>query len=95
MAYAVHANHMRMVGWDVSAGDWATSNPRTIADRVLRKVRGGSIIDLHDGLDGRVNVDRRVLVQAMPLILDGLRARGLHAVRLDQLIGISGYRGGC
>jgi peptidoglycan/xylan/chitin deacetylase (PgdA/CDA1 family) len=86
---------MRMVGWDVSAGDWATSNPRTIADRVLRKVRGGSIIDLHDGLDGRVNVDRRVLVQAMPLILDGLRARGLHAVRLDQLIGISGYRGGC
>jgi peptidoglycan/xylan/chitin deacetylase (PgdA/CDA1 family) len=95
VAYAVHANHMRMIGWDVSAGDWATSNPQTIADRVLRKVRGGSIIDLHDGLDGRVNVDRRVLVQAMPLILDGLRARGLHAVRLDQLLGIRGYRGGC
>jgi len=36
-----------------------------------------------------------VLVQAMPLILDGLRARGLQAVRLDQLLGISGYRGGC
>ena len=95
VAYAVHANHMRMVGWDVSAGDWATSNPRTIADRVLRKVRAGSIIDVHDGLDGRVNVDRRVLVQAMPLILDGLRARGLRVVRLDRLLGINGYRVGC
>jgi peptidoglycan/xylan/chitin deacetylase (PgdA/CDA1 family) len=86
---------MRMVGWDVSAGDWATSNPRTIADRVLRKVRAGSIIDVHDGLDGRVNVDRRALVQAMPLILDGLRARGLRVVRLDRLLGINGYRVGC
>ena len=95
VAYAVHANHMRMVGWDVSAGDWATSNPRTIADRILRKVRAGSIIDVHDGLDGRVNVDRRVLVQAMPLILDGLRARGLRVVRLDRLLGINGYRVGC
>jgi peptidoglycan/xylan/chitin deacetylase (PgdA/CDA1 family) len=95
MAYAVHANRMRMIGWDVSVGDWATSNPRTIADRVLRKVRPGSIIDLHDGLDGKVNVDRRVLVQALPLILDGLRARGLQVVRLDRLLGVSGYRNHC
>ena len=95
MAYAVHANRMRMIGWDVSVGDWGTSNPQTIADRVLRKVRRGSIIDLHDGLDGRVNVDRRVLVQAMPLILDGLRSRGLQVVRLDRLLGISGYRNHC
>jgi hypothetical protein len=42
-----------------------------------------------------VNVDRRVLVQAMPLILDGLRARGLQVVRLDRLLGISGYRNHC
>jgi hypothetical protein len=46
-------------------------------------------------LDGRVNVDRRALVQAMPLILDGLRARGLRVVRLDRLLGINGYRVGC
>jgi hypothetical protein len=42
-----------------------------------------------------VNVDRRVLVQAMPLILDGLRTRGLRVVRLDRLLGVGGYRVGC
>ena len=95
VAYAVHANRMRMIGWDVSVGDWSTSNPREIADRVLRQVRRGSIIDLHDGLDGKVNADRQVLVAAMPLILDGLRARGLQVVRLDRLLGLSGYGNRC
>jgi peptidoglycan/xylan/chitin deacetylase (PgdA/CDA1 family) len=95
MAYAVQRNRMQMIGWDVSAGDWATSDPQLIAHRVLSRVRAGSIIDLHDGLDGEVNVDRSVLVRAMPLILSGLHARGLQVVRLDRLLGRSGYTGRC
>jgi peptidoglycan/xylan/chitin deacetylase (PgdA/CDA1 family) len=83
---------MARVGWDDSAGDWATDRADVIARRVLRKVRPGSIIDLHDGLDGHPGVDRSVLVRAMPLILDGLRARGLRPVRLDALLGRPGYR---
>ena len=69
--------------------------PVLVTAEAVAQMKPGSIIDLHDGLDGRVNVDRRVLVQAIPLILEGFRARGLQAVRLDQLLGISGYRGGC
>lgn len=95
MAYAVQRNRMQTIGWDVSAGDWATSDPQLIAHRVLSRVRAGSIIDLHDGLDGEVNVDRGVLVRAMPLILAGLRARGLQVVRLDRLLGRSGYTDRC
>jgi peptidoglycan/xylan/chitin deacetylase (PgdA/CDA1 family) len=95
MAYAVGRNDMHMIGWDVSAGDWGTSDPQLIARRVLAKVRPGSIIDLHDGLDGQVNADRSVLVRAMPLILDGLAARGLQVVRLDRLLGMNGYADRC
>jgi len=81
-------NHReRMVLWDVSAQDWVTKDPRLIARRILAGVRPGSIILLHDGLDGDVSVDRSVLVRALPLILDGLEAKGLKPVRLDQLIG--------
>ena len=43
----------------------------------------GSIILLHDGLDGDVHADRSVLLTALPLILDGLRAKGLEPVTLD------------
>lgn len=95
LALAVHTRHMTMVGWDVGAGDFATTNARLVARRVLSRVRPGSIIDLHDGLDGRVTVDRSVLVRALPLILDGLHGRGLKVVRLDALVGKAGYLPAC
>ena len=86
---------MVMVGWDVSVGDWTTSDPALVARRVLDRVRPGSIIDLHDGLDGRVDADRTVLIAALPLILDGLAAKGLQPVRLDTLLGRAGYLSRC
>jgi peptidoglycan/xylan/chitin deacetylase (PgdA/CDA1 family) len=95
VAHVVADHDMTMIGWDASAGDWNRISPRTIADRVLRKVKGGSIVDLHDGLDGKVYADRSNLVAAMPLILDGLKAKGLQPVRLDVLLGKRGYLTGC
>lgn len=91
MAAVVHRHGMTMVTWDDSAGDWATRDAAMVSRRILRKVRPGSIIDLHDGLDGNVTADRSVLVRALPMILDGLAQRHLHAVRLDQLLGRRGY----
>ena len=78
---------MRMILWDDSAGDWAVTNPETVTRRILRGVHAGSIIVLHDGLNGNPEANRRVLLKAVPLILAGLRAKHLHPVRLDQLIG--------
>jgi peptidoglycan/xylan/chitin deacetylase (PgdA/CDA1 family) len=95
MAAVVHRHSMTMVGWDVSAGDWSATDPSTLARRILAKVRPGSIIDLHDGLDGDVTADRSVLVKAMPLILDGLAERGLQPVRLDELLGLPAYLPRC
>jgi peptidoglycan-N-acetylglucosamine deacetylase len=86
---------MTMIGWDVSAGDWKATNARHLADLIVGKARAGSIIDLHDGLDGRVDADRTVLVQALPMILDGLAAKGLQPVRLDELLSRPGYLDRC
>ncbi len=95
MAHVVRRAGMQMVTWDVSAGDWATTDADLVARRVLSQVRPGSIIVLHDGLDGRVNVDRTVVVRALPKILAGLRQRGLKPVRLDVLLGTPGYLAHC
>ena len=92
MAREVHEHHMRMAMWDVSVGDWNTTDAQAVADAVLRKARDGSIIDLHDGLDGNPSVDRSVVVEALPIILDGLRARHLRPVRLDELVGGPAYQ---
>jgi peptidoglycan/xylan/chitin deacetylase (PgdA/CDA1 family) len=91
IAHVVNDHHMRIIMWNVSAGDWAEKSARTIARRIVRDAKPGSIILLHDGLDGLPATDRTVLVRALPLILDGLRQRHLDPVGLDTLIGGPAY----
>jgi peptidoglycan/xylan/chitin deacetylase (PgdA/CDA1 family) len=80
-----------MIGWDDSAADFATTNARAVARRILERVHRGSIIVLHDGLDGNLTADRSVLSVALPIIMRGLAARGLQAVTLTQLLRVPGY----
>ncbi len=92
LAQVVRDHHLRMVLWSASAGDWATNDAQLVARRILVGTRPGAILLLHDGLDGNPSADREVLVKALPLILDGLRAKGLSAVRLDRLLGTGDYQ---
>ncbi len=92
---AVQRAGMQTVLWDVEVADWGESNPQRLAARVLGLVHAGAIVLLHDGLDGRPGADRSVLVAALPIILDGLRARGLMAVGVDELLGAPGYLDQC
>ena len=91
----VSSKGMHTVTWDVSAGDWATNDPALVATRILDGVKPGSIILLHDGIDGTVTADRTVLVKALPMIIDGLKAKGLTPVRLDELLDRPGYLDHC
>ena len=86
---------MHAVTWDVSARDWVETDGQRVARDILDHVHPGSIILLHDGLDGNVSADRSVLRTALPLILDGLKARGLTPVTLDALLGVDGYLPSC
>jgi peptidoglycan/xylan/chitin deacetylase (PgdA/CDA1 family) len=95
LAHVVGNHGMTMVGWEVSAADWKTKDARLVAHRVLDAVKPGSIIVLHDGLDGSVTADRSVLVRAVPLVLDGLERRHLKPVRLDAMLGERGYGDHC
>jgi peptidoglycan/xylan/chitin deacetylase (PgdA/CDA1 family) len=73
------------VQWDVAGFDWKRINPKQIADSVLRKVRAGSIILLHDG-DSSGKQDRKNTVAALPLIIEGLRQRDLQIAPLSQML---------
>ena len=92
LAQVVRDHHMHMVLWSVSAGDWATHDAQLVARRILAGARPARSCLLHDGLDGNPAADRQVLVQALPLILDGLHAKGLTPVRLDHLLGTAAYQ---
>jgi peptidoglycan-N-acetylglucosamine deacetylase len=82
---AARALDLRTVQWDVTGFDWKQRNPARIAHNVLRKVRAGSIILLHDG-DSAGKQDRQNTVAALPLIIKGLKQRNLQITPLSQLL---------
>jgi peptidoglycan/xylan/chitin deacetylase (PgdA/CDA1 family) len=73
------------VQWSVAGFDWKRIGAAEIARNVLRVVRPGSIILLHDG-DSTMKRDRIQTVISLPLIIKGLRKRGLKVVSLSQLL---------
>lgn len=76
---------LRTVLWDVAGFDWKRRSGEQIANEVLRKARSGSIVLLHDG-DSEGKQDREQTVAALPLIIEGLSARGLRIVPLAGLL---------
>lgn len=75
---AVQRQGLTMVLWDVE--DPKTSDPGAFARQVVAQARPGSIILLHAMY--RANATGRA---ALPLILDGLEARGLQVVSVGEL----------
>ena len=71
---------LRPVLWDIMAYDWLKTSSRRIANRVLRSVREGSIILLHDG-----GGERSMTIASIPLIARGIRERGFHFTRLANV----------
>ncbi|MFO7571455.1 MAG: polysaccharide deacetylase family protein [Gaiellaceae bacterium] len=73
------ARGQRIVLWSVDAEDWRPgARASQISSRVLRDVRRGSIVLLHDG-----GGNRSQTAKALPAIVQGIRARGLELVLLD------------
>lgn len=71
-------NGMRVVRWDVDPHDYrASARPRAIAKTVLRSVRPGSIVLLHDG-----GGDQTATIRALPRIIRGVRRMGLEPVAI-------------
>ncbi len=76
---------MNCVGWQVRGFDAMRSDASAIARRLVRKAKAGGILLLHDGSCLRGAQDRSATLEALPVIIDGLRARGLSFKRLDEL----------
>lgn len=73
--------------WDVDALDWQSLSAQRILENVLPRVRNGSIILMHSGvtLEGE---DLTGTVNALPTMIDDLRARGFELVTVAQMLGL-------
>jgi peptidoglycan/xylan/chitin deacetylase (PgdA/CDA1 family) len=70
-----------VVNWDVDTGDWTGSSPAEIARRAVEGAQPGSIICMHTEWNTQ---------KAIPAMVNGLRAKGLEPVGLDELFRAAG-----
>ena len=74
---------MTGVQWDVDSLDWKGLSGGQIADRILPKVKNGSIVLCHNNSDH--------ILDALPIVLLGLKNKGLQCVRMDELVLTENY----
>ena len=77
-AAARASGYARCISYDVDPQDYLDPGTAAVRERTLADVRAGSIVSLHLGHAGTV--------AALPGILAGLRARGLRAVTVNELL---------
>ncbi len=73
----------KVIQWDVDSLDWKNLSASEIATRVLKGVKPGSIVLMHN--------DGKHTAEALPLILEGLKNKNLKPVRISELIYADNY----
>ena len=87
-----------VVMWSVPLPrDWEYPTSQTIANRVIPRVKDGSIIVLHDGNRGQLCAARQIAphvcdrnqdIDATRLVIEGLKAKGFRFVTIPELIAL-------
>ena len=71
----------QIILWDVDPLDWKEPGPATVANRILKETRSGSIVLSHD--------IHRGTVEAMPSTLEQLAAKHFKFVTVSELIDLA------
>ena len=72
---------LTVIGWTARGLDTRLTDPERIVARIVRRLKPGAIVLLHDG-----NIPASRLVATVKLLLDSLRERGYEVVRLDRML---------
>lgn len=82
----ISSNGCKMILWSIDTLDWSQREKQNIVKNVLDNVRAGDIILMH------CDEDKQVTVEALPVVLEGLKSRGYTIVGLDDLLGVEAYK---
>jgi peptidoglycan/xylan/chitin deacetylase (PgdA/CDA1 family) len=83
---AVRPFGYRVMGWTFGVWDTARPGPAEIRRRMLAKLGPGAILLLHDGDGYDPRGDRRQTAEALPGIIDDVRAAGYEFRPLTELL---------
>ncbi|MEJ1965368.1 MAG: polysaccharide deacetylase family protein [Gammaproteobacteria bacterium] len=77
---------LRLASWTRRGFDTVNGNPDTIFRRLSRDLASGDILLLHDGNAARAPSGAPVIYEALPRVLDEVKARGLSSVVMRSVL---------
>ncbi len=80
---AVEGLGMVEVQWSIDSLDWKGLSAKQIYDRVVPKAKSGDIVLFHNNSDH--------VLDALPMVLTGLKAQGFKFVTMSELVLTEGY----
>ncbi len=88
---------MRLTGhacvmWTRRAMDGVATTKERVARRLIEGLDDGAVLLLHDGREAASRRDPRPTIEALPVVLEEAKRRGLSPAPLDELLGIAAYR---
>lgn len=69
---------MYCVQWDVDSLDWKDPTPEQITKNVVKKLKNGSIILMHNGATNTP--------EALPMVIEGIKAEGYEIIPISQIL---------
>lgn len=82
----LHGLDLRLATWTRRGFDTRTNDPALVTARLARNLAAGDILLLHDGNAARMPCGRPVVLDALNLVLEKARERGLKAVTLRHAV---------
>jgi peptidoglycan/xylan/chitin deacetylase (PgdA/CDA1 family) len=86
LPWVLYQSNRPHILFDVIPDDWASPGVSTIVYRILSQVKPGSIILCHDGNGDNRGQDRSQTVEAIPIIIQKLKAKGYRFVTISELL---------
>lgn len=90
----VRSDGLIEVTWSVSSNEPNTGSPLVMAQAIVNRTKPGGIILLHDGYGTAHNSrysDKSLTVEALPLIIEQLQAKGFQLVTVPELLHVLAY----
>lgn len=85
---ALARHNLRLASWTRRGYDTRSRDPARVLNRLLRGLRAGDILLLHDGHAARGAAGRPVVLDVLPPLLAAIGAAGLRPVTLPAAFGL-------
>lgn len=83
IATALKATKQLVIGWNIRSMDGVSQNEDAIYERIVRQIKPGAIVLMHDTSQVSTNVLERILLT--------LRDQNFKIVPVDELLGLNAY----